>query len=47
MLQEDEIKEETTTEDDPLRTAKGIVCGCLLSTVIWLVIIFIIYMTMK
>ena len=31
-------------ENDPLRTAKGIMCGCLLSIGIWLVIIFIGYM---
>ena len=31
-------------DNDPLRTAKGIMCGCLLSIGIWLVIIFIGYM---
>ena len=44
MLQEDKIKEEANMEEDPLRTAKGIMCGCLLSTGMWLVIIFIGYM---
>ena len=31
-------------EEDPLRTAKGIMYGCLLSTGIWLIIVFIGYM---
>ena len=31
-------------KDDPLRTARGIARGCLLSTGIWLIIIFIVYM---
>ena len=31
-------------EEDLLRTEKGIACGCLLSTGMWLVIIFIGYM---
>ena len=44
MLQEDKIKEEANMEDDPLRTAKGIACGCLLSTGIWLIIVCIGYM---
>ena len=47
MFQEDRIKEETNMEEDPLRTAKGIMCGCLLSTGMWLVIIFIGYMIME
>ncbi len=34
-------------EADPLRTAKGMACGCLLSIGIWLVIIFIVYMIME
>ena len=44
MLQEDKIKEENNKKKDPLRTAKGIACGCLLSTGIWLIIVFIGYM---
>ena len=44
MLQEDKIKEEANMKDDPLRTAWGIARGCLLSTGIWLIIIFIVYM---
>lgn len=32
MLQENKIKEEANMEEDPLRTAKGIARGCLLST---------------
>ena len=46
MLQEDKIKEETNTKGDSLSTARGFVYGCLLSTGIWLIIIFIIYMIM-
>jgi hypothetical protein len=46
MLQEDKIKEEANMEEYPLRTARGFACGCLLSTGIWLVIIFIGYMIM-
>ena len=44
MLQEDKIKEEANMEEGPLRTAKGIMYGCLLSTGIWLIIVFIGYM---
>ena len=47
MLQGDKIKEEANMEEDPLRTAKGIMCGCLISTIMWLIIIFIIYMIME
>ena len=32
MPKEDRIKEETNMEEDPLRTARGFACGCLLST---------------
>ena len=46
MPQEDKIKEETNTKGDSLSTARGFVYGCLLSTGIWLVIIFISYMIM-
>ena len=44
MLQEDKIKEEANMEEDPLRTARGIARGCLISTIMWLIIIFIGYM---